>query len=121
VLGTVAGAEDVKVEQVTGQPVLQVKVDQEKLGQYGLPARAVLDLVESLGGKPLGEVVEGQLRFPLAVRLPDRWRTDPEAVKAMLIAAPTGERVPLGRVAGVQVLEGPSTITRAWGPRRAVV
>jgi cobalt-zinc-cadmium resistance protein CzcA len=121
VLKSVPGGADVSVEQVTGQPVLEITVDQEEIARYGLPAKAVLDLVESVGGKPLGEVVEGQLHFPLAVRLPDRWRGGPEAVGALLIAAPSGERVPLSRVARVRVLEGPSTITREWGQRRIVV
>jgi cobalt-zinc-cadmium resistance protein CzcA len=121
VLKTIDGNADVAVEQVGGQPVLQVKVNQEEIARYGLTAKAVLDLVESVGSKPLGEVVEGQLRFPLVVRLPERWRADPEAIKALLIAAPSGERIPLARVAHVQVIEGPSTITREWGQRRVVV
>ena len=121
VLKSIDGAADVSAEQVTGQPVLQIKVKQEELARYGLTAKVVLDLVESVGSKPLGEVIEGQLRFPLVVRLPERWRGDPEAIKAMLIAAPTGETIPLSRVAKVQKLEGPSTITREWGQRRVVV
>src|SRR5262249_43974261 len=121
VLKSIPGNADVSVEQVTGQPVLQVKVNQEELGRYGLTARAVLDLVESVGSKPLGEVVEGQLRFPLVVRLPEKWRRDPEAIKALLIATSSGDRIPLSRVANVQVLDAPSTITREWGQRRVVV
>jgi cobalt-zinc-cadmium resistance protein CzcA len=121
ILNEIPGRADVSVEQITGQPVVQVKVKPEELGRHGLTARAVLDLVESVGGKPLGEVVEGQLRFPLVARLPEDRRTGPEALKALLIAAPTGERVPLGRVADVRVLDSPSTITREWGQRRVVV
>jgi cobalt-zinc-cadmium resistance protein CzcA len=121
VLQTVPGATDVSVEQVSGQPVLQVKVKQQELARHGLSARAVLDLVESLGSKPLGEVVQGAYRFPLVVRLPDKWRTSPEAVGAMLVATPAGERIPLSRLAEVQVVEGWSTITREWGQRRVVV
>jgi cobalt-zinc-cadmium resistance protein CzcA len=121
VLETVPGKADVSVEQVTGLSVLQVAVDQPELGRYGLSAKAVLDLVESVGSKPLGEVVEGQLRFPLVMRLPERWRANPETIQAILIAAPSGERIPLSRVARVQTVQGPSTITREWGQRRVVV
>ncbi len=121
VLKSVPGASDVSVEQVTGQPVVQVKVKPEELARHGLSARAVLDLVESVGGKPLGEVVQGQLRFPLVVRLPEKCRSSPEAIGAMLIAAGDGQRVPLSRLAEVKVVEGPSTITREWGQRRVVV
>jgi cobalt-zinc-cadmium resistance protein CzcA len=121
VLKSIPGNADVAVEQVTGQPVLQVRLRQGELARYGLTAKSVLDLVESIGSKPLGEVVEGQLRFPLVVHLPEPWRASPQAVGAMLIATPSGERVPLERVASVEVVEGPSTITREWGQRRVVV
>ena len=117
----VPGAADVAAEQVTGQPVLQVKVKQDQLARYGVPARAVLDLVESIGSKPMGEVVDGQFRFPLVVRLPDEWRGSAEAVGSIQLPTATGERVPLSRLADISVVEGPSTITREWGQRRIVV
>ncbi len=121
VIKTVPGAADVASEQVTGQPVLQVKVKQDQLARYGIPARAVLDLIESIGSKPMGEVVDGQFRFPLVVRLPDRWRDSPEAVGSIQLPTANGERVPLSRVADISTIEGPSTITREWGQRRIVV
>ncbi len=121
VLKSIPGSADVAAEQITGQPVLQVKLDQAQLARYGIDARAVLDLVESVGSKPLGEVAEGQLRFPLVARLPDSYRTGPEALGAMLVVAAGGERVPLSRLAKVEVVDGPSTITREWGQRRITV
>ena len=57
------------------------------------PGSTLLDLVESLGSKPLGEVVEGQVRFPLVVRVPEAYRASPEAIGNMLVAAPSGERM----------------------------
>jgi cobalt-zinc-cadmium resistance protein CzcA len=121
VLRSIAGNADLSTEQITGQPVLQVKVKPEELARYGVPAKAVLDLIESIGSKPLGEVVEGQLRFPLVVRLPESHRASPEAIGAMLIATSSGERIPLSRLATLEVVEGPSTITREWGQRRITV
>ncbi|MBX3357453.1 MAG: efflux RND transporter permease subunit [Phycisphaeraceae bacterium] len=115
------GAEDVSTEQLTGQPILQVQIDQEAIARYGIPARSVLDLVESIGGMELGEVTEGQLRFPLTVRLPERLRRDPAAVGAILLPTPHGERIPLARLATIREVEGPSTITREWGQRRTTV
>ena len=117
----IPGVADLAVEQVTGQPVLQVKVKQDQIARYGIPARAVLDLIESIGSKPMGEVVDGQYRFPLVVRLPDEWRASPEAVGAIQLPTAAGERVPLSRVADITVVEGPSTITREWGQRRIVI
>jgi heavy metal efflux system protein len=121
VLRTVPGHADLAVEQITGQPVLQIQVKQDEIARYGVPAKAVLDLVESIGSKPLGEIVEGQLRFPLVVRLPESYRASPEAIGGILLATPSGERIPLSRLATIQVVEGPSTITREWGQRRITV
>ncbi|WP_020469573.1 efflux RND transporter permease subunit [Zavarzinella formosa] len=121
VMRNIPGVADLAVEQVTGQPVLQVKVRQDQIARYGIPARAVLDLIESIGSKPMGAVADGQFRFPLVVRLPDEWRSSPEAVGAIQLPAATGERVPLSRVADIRIVEGPSTITREWGQRRIVI
>ncbi len=121
ILKSIDGNADVNTEQVTGQPVLQVRINQDELARYGVPASAVLDLIESVGSKPLGEVVEGQMRFPLAVRLPETFRASPEAIGAMLVATATGERLPVSRLATVELVQGPSTITREWGQRRISV
>jgi len=59
ILGSIEGAADLSTEQLTGQPVLQIRVDQEALARYGVPAKAVMQLVESMGTKNLGDVVEG--------------------------------------------------------------
>ena len=121
ILKSIDGAADVAVEQVTGQPMLQIKVNQDQIARYGVSAQSVMELVESIGSKPLGEVVEGQLRFPLIVRLPEQFRASPEAIGAMPISTPNGERIPLSRLASVEIVEGPSTITREWGQRRITI
>jgi cobalt-zinc-cadmium resistance protein CzcA len=120
-LKSIDGSADIAAEQVTGQPVLQIHVRQDEIARYGVPARTVLDLVRAVGTLGVGEVTEGQLRFPLVVRLPDRWRADPEAIGEIPVATPGGERVPLSRLADVRLAEGPSTITREWGQRRVNV
>jgi cobalt-zinc-cadmium resistance protein CzcA len=121
VLRSIDGAADVKVEQATDQPVLQIKIKQDEIARYGVPAKAVLDLVESLGSKHVGEVYEGQLRFPLIIRLPEEARADPEAIKSILLATPRGERIPLSRLAEVKTVESPNTIKREWYQRRITV
>ena len=113
VLRSIGAAADVNVEPVAGQPVLQIKVDQDQAARYGVSAKAVLDLVEAIGSKPLGEVIEGELRFPLVVRLPERYRASPQSIGEMLITTAAGERIPLSRLASVEVVSGPSTITRS--------
>jgi len=121
VLKSIPGAADVSTEQVTGQPVLQIRVNQDEIARYGIPAKAVLDLVESLGSKQVGEVYEGQLRFPLSVRLPESVRASPEAIGAVLVTTPSGQRIPLSRLASIETVEGPSTIKREWYQRRITV
>jgi cobalt-zinc-cadmium resistance protein CzcA len=115
------GNADVSSEQVTGQPVLQIKVNRDELARYGVPAQSVLDLIEALGSKPLGEVVEGEFRFPLVVRLPEKQRASPESISAILVTSSRGERIPLAKLAKVEIVEGPSTITREFGQRRITV
>ncbi len=121
VLRSIPGAADVAAEPLTGQPMLQIRIDQDQVARYGISAKAVLDVIESVGAKPLGEVVEGQLRFPLAARLVDAYRESPEAIGSLLISTPSGERIPLSRLAKVETVSGPSTITREWGQRRLTV
>jgi cobalt-zinc-cadmium resistance protein CzcA len=121
VLRSVPGSADVKAEQVTGQPVLQIRVKQDEIARYGIAARTVLDLVEALGSYPAGEVYEGQLRFPLVFRLPEEARADPEAIGAILVPAASGELIPLSRLAAIEVAEGPNTIKREWYQRRITI
>lgn len=121
IIGTIDGAADMSTEQITGQPMLQIKVDQQALARHGIPAQEVMELVESIGSKELGQVVEGQLRFPLVARLPEQYRQDPQSVASILLATSSGQRIPLSSVAQIQEIEGPSTITREWGQRRTTV
>jgi len=121
VLKTIDGNADVAVEQVTGQPILQVKIKQDEIARYGIPARAVLDVVQAVGTLEVGQVIEGQFRFPLIVRLPEKHRADPEAIGAILIPTPAGERIPVSRLAAIELAEGPSTITREWYQRRITI
>ena len=119
-LTTVDGAEDISGEQLTGQPVLQVKVDQQAIARMGIAADRVLEMVDAVGGIKAGEIQEGQRWFPLVVRLPEKLRRDPAALSATLIPTDAGPVLPLGALATVQETEGPATITREWGRRRTL-
>ena len=121
VLSGLKGCSDLTTEQVTGQPILRISLEQDEIARYGISARAVLDVVEAISSKVIGEVVEGQLRFPLVARLPDEFREDPEAIGRILLSAPGGVQLPLERVAEIKRLSGPKMITREWGKRRITV
>ena len=117
----VPGAADVAVEQVAGQPILKIAVKQDEIARYGISAQAVLDVVESVGGKAVGEIVEGQVRFPVVVRLSDQVRTGPESLGNIPVRGPAGESVPLERIADIRTISGPKFVTREWSERRVVV
>jgi cobalt-zinc-cadmium resistance protein CzcA len=116
-LGKVRGAAEVSAEQITGQPTLQIKVDQEKLARYGVPARDVLDVIAAVGTPRVGEVFEGERSFPLVLRLPDDRREDVDALAATLIPTSSGSIMPLRSLATLSEEQRPSTINREWGRR----
>ena len=120
-LERIPGAADVTVEQITGQPLLEIRVRQDQLARYGVPAADVLDFVAAIGSVQVGEIRQGQIRFPLTVRLPDSYRTDPEQVARLSIPTAAGQRLPLSTLADIQITEGPSTIHREWSKRRLIV
>ncbi|MEZ0230689.1 MAG: efflux RND transporter permease subunit, partial [Planctomycetota bacterium] len=121
VVARIPGASDVSAEQITGLPVLEIEVDRDAIARFGIAAEEVLELVEMLGPKRVGEVREGQRRFDLAVRIDHRYAHDPREVGKLLVAGPYGERIPLERIANIRLVDGPSTIQREWAKRRVVV
>jgi cobalt-zinc-cadmium resistance protein CzcA len=121
VLQSIPGSADVFTEPITGQPVLEIHVDQDAIARYGVPASHVLDMVQTIGETKVGEIREGQRRFDLVVKLAEPYRQDANAVGGILIPTATGERIPLSSLAQIRQTEGPSTITREWQKRRIVV
>ncbi|HVX61048.1 MAG TPA: CusA/CzcA family heavy metal efflux RND transporter [Pirellulales bacterium] len=121
VLKPIPGCVDLAVEQISDLPILQVHIRQNEIARYGVPAEEVLNLVESIGGKAVGEVVEGQLRFPLVIRLPEELRENPEEVGALTVVSATDERIPLSQLADIKVITGPKRVMREWGQRRITV
>ena len=115
----IRGAEDVKVEQVSGLPQLQIQVDREAVARHGINVENVNDLVESVvAGKSAGQVYEGEQRFNLVVRLGEEAGRDVETIKNLLVSAPNGARVPLFQLASVNIVEGPAQISREDTRRR---
>jgi cobalt-zinc-cadmium resistance protein CzcA len=144
VLQSVPGASDVKTEQVTGLPVMTVDIDRAAIARYGLNVADVQEVVAiALGGETAGELLEGDRRFNIVVRLPEDLRVDQDAIERLPIALPDTrdvaptlalvnlasddlaaiERsfVPLNAVARVDVGTGPNQISRENGKRRVVV
>ena len=138
----IPGASHVKVEQVSGLPILTVLLNRDAMVRYGLNVSDVQDTVEiAVGGKPAGQVFEGDRRFDIIVRLPEDLREDVTAIKRLPIPLPRQESadsavltrttlnaerkqqffVTLGSVADLVTLSGPNQISREDGKRRVVV
>jgi cobalt-zinc-cadmium resistance protein CzcA len=121
VLAKVPGAADVKVEQVAGLPMLRVDVDREAIARLGLNASDVMDAVETLGGRPVTQVVKGRQRFEVQVRFAPEVRADEARVGSILVSRPGGGSVPLDQVADVTVEEGPLQVSHESGQRRLTI
>jgi cobalt-zinc-cadmium resistance protein CzcA len=121
ILERTPGASDVTVEQVTGQPLLEVGVRWDQLARHGISAGDVLDFVAAIGNVQVGEIRQGQIRFPLSVRLPEEYRTDPNRLGDLLISNGSGQQLPLHRLAEIGITEGPSMVNREWSKRRVIV
>lgn len=138
----IKGANDVKTEQVSGLPILTVKLDRQALSRYGLSVGDVQTIVEiAIGGKNVGKLFEGDRRFDIVVRLPEDLRGRLDAIRAIAIPLPPAEEgttgvtktawsgspaaqmryVPLSAVASIDVAPGPNQISRENGKRRIVV
>lgn len=138
VLRSVKGAADVKVEQTSGLPMLDIKLDKAAIARYGLNVSDVLDVVSiALGGRDAGLIFQGDRRFDIVVRLPDYLRQDIEVMRNLPILLSTEDTdpsdqtpnaqhirptyVPLKEVASLDIKEGPNQISRENGKRRIVI
>ena len=131
VLQAIPGASDVRVEQVSGLPLLSVDVDRTALARHGLTAADVQEVVSvAVGGRAAGQVFEGDRRFDIVVRLPERFRHDLAALRSLPVPMraeqhENGARrlgfLPLESVARIALTEGPNQVSRENGKRRIVV
>lgn len=133
----VPGAADVKVEQTSGLPFLEIKLDRPAIARYGLNVSDVLDVIAiAVGGKEAGLVFQGDRRFDILVRLPDSLRSDLSAIENLPILLPEESEaddekegiphsrpryLPLKEVASLKVTDGANQISRENGKRRMVV
>jgi cobalt-zinc-cadmium resistance protein CzcA len=116
------GAADVRVEQVAGMKYLKIAPDRSKLARYGLTIADVNQLTETLAvGHPVGVVLEGERRFGIVVKVASDFRADLEPLLAMPLRALSGQVVPLGDVAAIELEDGPSQVSRDQQSRRLTI
>ncbi|RPI29006.1 MAG: efflux RND transporter permease subunit [Acidobacteria bacterium] len=119
IISTVPGAADPRVQDITGLPVLEIRIDREKIARYGLNVSDVQQLVQSaIAGTHASTVLEGFMRFDLVVRLPEWARKDAEAIGNLLVSSPSGQKIPLSELTEIVNEEGPAEISRENGSRR---
>jgi Cu(I)/Ag(I) efflux system membrane protein CusA/SilA len=122
VVRSVPGAIGVAPSRVQAKPYLEIQVDRRAMARFGLTAREVLEVVEAgLGGVNVTTTIEGRERFPIQVRLDRSERSDLERLRDVLITTPAGPTIPLGQVATLHRVIGPSEIASENGRLRLFV
>ena len=122
VVKTIEGARDVATEQIAGESQLVVKPNRRALSRYGLAVGDVMQLVrEGLGGASAGQIINGNERYDIYVRLAERFRADRETIADLRLQAPNGAWVRLGDVAQVDITSGPPQVRRDDVQRRVVI
>lgn len=118
----VKGAQDLKVERVTGQQYLSIEIDRQAIARHGLNVADIHDVIEAaIGGRTATEIYEGERRFGAVVRLPEKFRGDVETIRSLLVSSPNGALVALENLAHIRVVDGPAQISREKAKRRIVV
>ena len=122
VVRSVRGARDIRVERLSGQQFLTVDIDRNAIARYGLNVADVQTLIETaIGGKEVTTLYEGERRYGIQIRFPQRFRESIEDIGNTLLRTSNGAQVPLSTVAKIQLVDGPAQVSREWGKRRVVV
>ena len=122
IISQVRGIEDLRVEQVSGQSYVEVKIDRRKIARYGINVSEIQEIIETaVGGKSPTDVFEGEKRFSVLVRFPEDKRDSLKAIENILINSSRGFKIPLVQLATVNLVEGPVQISRENSKRRIVV
>ncbi len=122
IVSAIPGMVDVANDQLLGQPQLMVTIDRERAARYGINSNQILDVVEtSVGGRNVTEIIDGEKRFNLVLRFQKNYRDKPEELQNILVATPSGQRIPLGQLAKITEAHGATTILRAENERRIAV
>jgi cobalt-zinc-cadmium resistance protein CzcA len=126
VVRKIDGLEEVKAEQVTGLPTMSIHVDRSAIARLGLNAEDVLGVIEAVGGREAGTVIEGQRRFAVQVRFDPSVRADLQMIRTLPVALPSEDGqpaawIPLDEVADIEIAVGPAQISREKIQRKITV
>ncbi len=122
IAGSVQGARDLYIEQVTGLPQIVVKINRDELAKYGLSVDEVNQAVNAaFAGQIAGMVYEGERRFDLVVRLNQQSRQSLADVQNLFVTSLKGDQIPLKQLAEVEFKIGPNQVQREDAKRRIIV
>ena len=118
----VEGARDVALEQIAGEAQLVIKPNRQELSRFGLSVIDVMEVVrDGIGGVEAGQIINGNERYDIYVRLEEEYRRNKEAISDIRLQSPTGAWVRLGDVASVSFESGPPQVRRDDVQRRVVI
>ena len=122
VMKEVEGVVDLQVEPQTHVPQLQIRLDRDAIGAYGLSMDTVHTVVDAgLNGEIVGQIFEEQRAWDLVVRFPQDARDDPEAIERIRVESPSGVSIPLMQLADIVIDSGPNRISREDVQRKIVI
>ena len=117
-LAEIPGAVDVKSEYPSNLSTLRIEPRRDALARYGMDAARVMDVVAAIGGQEVGQIYEGRRRFPILVRIPERWRNSIQLLEQLPVSQSGGRPIPLKEVAEITVEETPPSVEHESGRRR---
>lgn len=122
IMTSVRGVKDVRVEQLFGQAYLTIDIDRGKIARHGINVSQIREIITTaIGEESATRVYEGQRRFDLIVRYPEKYRNSVETISNILLTTASGALIPLADLAKVELLEGPALISREGLQRRIYV
>lgn len=122
VLATIAGVHDLDYDRLIGQPQLRIPIEREQANRYGITVTDVQDAIETAtAGKRVSDILEGERRFPLVVKLSDGDGRSAERLANLLVPSPGGARIPLEQLARLDTASGFAQILREDNQRRVAV
>jgi cobalt-zinc-cadmium resistance protein CzcA len=122
VLARIDGVRDLDYDHLTGQPQLRIPIDREQANRYGITVTDVQDAIETAtAGKRVSDILEGERRFPLVVKLADGASPSAQHLGDLLVPIPSGARVPLSQLSHIDAASGFGQILRENNQRRVAV
>ena len=122
ILKTTSGATDVAAEQQAGLAQVVIEIDRARIARYGINVADVERVIEmAVGGKAASQLLEGNRRFDVSVRLQKDFRSSVAALENLGVKSPDGSRIPLAQLATIKVDVGASRISREENSRRIAI